>query len=79
MPLSGLKDHSKNFMKPKKKFVNLTPKSPEAKFYFYTQMNSFHGCEVKNETDEIFYLLSLNKQCTIQVNKTGNEHWIVQK
>ncbi len=79
MPLSGLKGPTKNTMKTKKKFVNLIPKSMEAKMCFFTEMNSFHGCEVIEEDDEMYYLLSLNKECTISVQKSGNSHWTIQK
>jgi len=66
-------------MKTKKKFVNLTPKSKEAKMCFFSMMNSFHGCEVIEEDEEIFFLRSLNKKCTIAVHKSGNDHWKVEK
>jgi hypothetical protein len=66
-------------MKTKKKFVNLTPKSMEAKMCFFSMMNSFHGCEVLEETEELFFLLSLNKECTISVHKSGNDHWKVER
>lgn len=65
--------------KVKRKFVNVTPLTNIAKDRFIHLMDSFHACEVENETDNVFYLTSINKQYSFVVQKKGNEHWKVEK
>ena len=46
-------------MKTRRKFVNPIPISKEAKYRFFSDMNSFHGCEVKEETEDMYFLRSI--------------------
>lgn len=64
-------------MKTKKKFVNVTPISSKAKNRFHNMMDSFHACEVEQETDTMLFLVSLNRQYCFWIQKEGNEHWKV--
>jgi len=63
----------------KKRFVNIIPKSSKAKNRFVNIMNSFHAMEVEQETDDMLFLVSLNRQYCTWVPKIGNEHWEVSK
>lgn len=63
----------------KKKFVIVSPKTSIAKDRFIHIMDSFHSCEVKDETKDKLLLLSLNKLYSFWVQKEGNEHWEVKK
>jgi hypothetical protein len=65
--------------KIKKKFVNVSPLSSKAKNRFVNIMDSFHSCEVEQEKDNLFFLVSLNKKYCFWVQKEGNEHWQIQK
>jgi hypothetical protein len=66
-------------IKTKKKFVSVSPLSKIAKNRFIHDMNSFHSCEVEQETDDKLFLVSLNRQYHFIVQKNGNEHWKVEK
>lgn len=66
-------------MKTKKKFVNVVPVSSKAKNRFHNLMDCFHACEVEQETDKMFFLVSLNRQYCFWIQKQGNEHWSIQK
>jgi len=66
-------------MKTKRKFVNLIPISKESKYRFFSDMNSFHGCEVKMETDEMYFLKSINGQYFTWVYKENSDHWKIVK
>jgi|TARA_X000001382_G_scaffold39668_1_gene26571 hypothetical protein len=61
--------------KTKKKFVNVVPKSKEAKYRFKYTMNLFHACLVEEEKDSMYFLQSLNKQYYMWLPKEGNCHW----
>ena len=63
----------------KKKFVNVTPKSPKAKNRFINIMDSFHACEVEQEKDGKLFLVSLNRKYCFWLQKEGNEHWGIVK
>jgi len=65
--------------KMKKKFVSVTPLSSRAKNRFINIMDNFHSCEVEQETENKFFLVSLNRQYCSWIQKTGNEHWKVEK
>ena len=65
--------------KTKKRFVNVIPKSAKAKNRFINIMQSFHSCEVEQETDDKFFLVSLNGMYCFWIQKTGNEHWEITK
>jgi hypothetical protein len=65
--------------KVKRKFVNVTPKSKKAVNRFKNIMNSFHACEVEQETDYKFFLVSINKMYCFWIQKKGNEHWEITK
>jgi len=62
-------------MKIKKKFVNVQPKSNKAKNRFINNMSSLHAMEVEQETDDKFFLASINRQYFMWIPKNGNEHW----
>lgn len=64
-------------MKTKKRFVVVTPKTSKAKIQFIDVMSSLHSCEVEQETDDKFFLVSLNRQYKFWIQKKGNEHWEV--
>ena len=66
-------------LKNKRKFVNVTPLSSKAKNRFVNIMQSLHSCEVEQETDDKFFLVSINGQYCFWIQKTGNEHWKVEK
>jgi len=42
-------------------------------------MQSLHAMEVEQETDDKFFLVSINRQYCTWVPKEGNEHWSVSK
>jgi hypothetical protein len=63
----------------KRKFVNVTPLSTNAKNRFQEDMNYFHGCEIENEENNNLYLQSLNKKYRFIVNRTGDSNWKVEK
>ena len=65
--------------KTKKRFVNVTPLSSKSKNRFVNIMGSFHSCEVEQETNDKFFLVSLNRQYFLWVQKTGNENWKIEK
>lgn len=65
-------------MKTKRKFVSIVPKSEAAKQFFLEHMNSLHTCRIKNETEENYDLVTINR-IRISVNKKGNEHWEIKK
>jgi len=66
-------------MKTKKKFINVKPKSFKAKNRFVNIMGSFHAMEIEQEKDNMFFLVSLNRQYCTWVPKNGNEHWEIVK
>lgn len=66
-------------MKTRKKFVNLIPISNKAKYRFFSIMNSFHACEIKEENENMFLLQSINGEYITWVPKEGNEHWKIVK
>jgi hypothetical protein len=66
-------------MKTKKRFVNVSPVSAKAKNRFINIMNSFHSCEIEQETVDKFFLVSINKQYCFWIQKNGNEHWKIEK
>jgi len=42
-------------------------------------MNSFHGCEVKEETEDMYFLKSINGQYFTWVHKQNSDHWEIVK
>lgn len=66
-------------MSTKKKFINIHPKSSKAKNRFINQMDSLHAMEIEQETDDKFFVASLNRQYFMWIPKTGNEHWSIIK
>jgi hypothetical protein len=65
--------------KVKRKIVNVIPLSSKAKNRFANIMNSFHACEVEQETETMFFLASINRKYFFWIQKEGNEHWKVEK
>lgn len=66
-------------MKTKKQFINIKPKSSKAKNRFANLMQSLHAMQVEQETDDMFFLASINRQYFTWIPKTGNEHWEIIK
>jgi len=66
-------------LKDKKQFVNVIPKSSKAKERFVNVMSSFHAMEIKEETEDEFFLVSINRKYYTWIPKKGNEHWQVLK
>jgi hypothetical protein len=66
-------------MKTKKRFVSVTPLSSKSKNRFVNIMSSLHSCEVEQETEDKFFLVSLNRQYCFWIQKGGNEHWRIEK
>jgi len=66
-------------MKTKKQFINVQPKSSKAKNRFANLMCSLHAMQVEQETDDMFFLSSINRKYFTWVPKTGNEHWEIIK
>tara|TARA_R110000868_G_scaffold335198_1_gene595964 strand:- start:548 stop:745 length:198 start_codon:yes stop_codon:yes gene_type:complete len=63
----------------KKKFVNITPLSSKAKNRFVNIMDSFHSCQVEQEKNNHYFLVSLNRQYCFWCPTSGNEHWKIDK
>ena len=59
----------------KKQFINIKPKSSKAKNRFANLMSSLHAMQVEQETDDMFFLASINRQYFMWIPKCGNEHW----
>ena len=38
-------------------------------------MSSLHAMEVEQETDQMFFVASINRQYFTWIPKEGNEHW----
>ncbi len=66
-------------MKTKKKFINVQPKSSKAKNRFANIMDSLHAMEVEKETDDMFFVASINRKYFMWLPKSGNEHWEILK
>lgn len=66
-------------IKKKKKFINVIPLSKKARNRFINIMDSFHSCEIEQETKDKLFLVSLNKQYCFWIQKEGNEHWKLEK
>lgn len=65
--------------KTKKQFVSVSPISSKAKNRFVNIMDSLHTCQVEQETDDKFFLVSINRQYCFWIQKDGNEHWKIEK
>lgn len=63
----------------RKKFLCVSPMSNIARQRFIHDMNSFHSCLVETETDEEYYLSSLNKEYYFILPKKNNEHWKIHQ
>jgi hypothetical protein len=66
-------------IREKRKFVNVTPLSKVAKDRFTNVMESFHCCVVEQESEDMLFLVSLNKMYHFCLQKEGNEHWRIVK
>jgi hypothetical protein len=71
--------NSMKALKTKKRFISVTPLSSKAKNRFINIMESFHSCEIEQETNDKFFLVSLNRQYCFWIQKNGNEHWSISK
>ena len=65
-------------VKTKSKIVYLTPISKEAKSQFYFDMSLLHSCRVKDETEDLYLIQSINKECEFWISKNGNDDWKVE-
>jgi hypothetical protein len=65
--------------KTKKQFASVTPLSSKAKNRFVNIMQSLHTCEIEQETDDKFFLVSINRQYCFWIQKNGNEHWKLER
>lgn len=63
--------------KLRKKIISVVPNSKKAKFKFSTIMKLFHSCTVIDETEDFYYLQSLNQQYYFWLQKEGNSHWSI--
>lgn len=79
MPYNNLVNEMSLSLIQKKRFVNVLPISAKAKTRFETNMQSFHACQIMDETDDLFYLVSLNRQYHFWIQKNGNQHWKILK
>ncbi len=59
----------------KRQFVNLIPKTSEAKDRFVNTMDSLHGMVVEKETADHLCLMSINECYYTRIPKSGNKHW----
>lgn len=66
-------------MKSKQKMVSVTPLSSKAKNRFANIMDRFHACRIEQETESMFFLVSINGQYCFWIQKEGNEHWKIEK
>lgn len=78
-PTSPYNKTTKQKPMAKNKFVCVTPLSSKAKNRFANQMDKFHSCLVEQETSDMFFLASLNRQYFFWVPKKGNDHWKIEK
>ena len=65
--------------KVKRKMVNVEPISNKAKNRFANIMDKLHGCHVEQETDDLMFLASINKNYFFWVSKTNDAHWKIVK
>ena len=65
--------------KIKKKFVNVSPKSKKAVNRFKNQMDSLHAMEVEQETDDKFFVVSINRRYCFWLERHNDPHWEIIK
>jgi len=65
--------------KTKKRLLSVSPLSFKAKNRFANIMDSLHSCVIEQEVDDKFFLVSINKKYCFWIQKTGNEHWKIEK
>lgn len=65
--------------KEKRKMVNVEPVSKKAVNRFHNIMDQLHGCVVEQETEDMYFLASINKKYFMWLPKNGNEHWRIVK
>lgn len=61
--------------KVKKHLINVQPKSKKAVNRFKNVMDSLHAMEVEQETDNQFFVVSINKKYCFWLNKENDPHW----
>jgi len=66
-------------MQKKKTRVLIEPISDLAKDRFENLMNMIHTCKVDIETDEQFFLSSVNESYKFVVKKQNDSHWKILK
>lgn len=65
--------------KIKKKFVNVSPKTNRARNRFINQMDSLHAMEVEQETDDKFFVVSINRRYCFWLEKHNDPNWKIIK
>ena len=65
--------------KVKKHLINVSPKSSKAKNRFVNQMDSLHAMEVEQETDNQFFVVSINRRYCFWLNKENDSNWEIIK
>lgn len=65
-------------VKTKSKIVYLTPISKDAKSQFYFDMSLLHSCKVEDETEDLYWVRSINNECQFWIPKKGNDDWKVE-
>jgi hypothetical protein len=66
-------------IKVKKQFINVQPKSSKAKNRFVNQMDSLHAMEVEQETNNQFFVVSINRRYCFWLNKENDPNWEIIK
>jgi hypothetical protein len=66
-------------MKTKRKFVNVIPKNNNAKEFFVNHMNSLHGMIVEQETNNQYFVVSINRKYCFWLNKDNDSNWEIVK
>jgi hypothetical protein len=62
-----------------KKLINVQPKSSKARNRFINQMDSLHAMEVEQETDNQFFVVSINKRYCFWMLRENDPHWTIIK
>ena len=62
-----------------KKLICVSPISSKAKNRFANEMDKLHSCKIEDQTEDMFFLSSINKKYFFWVPKKGNDHWRIEK
>lgn len=64
-------------MKPKKNFINVSPKTNRSRNRFINQMDSLHACVVEKREDGKVFLASINGRYFFWINEHEDDHWSI--